>query len=91
MCAAPAFVITATRGCAIAASRAISPRWFMPSSTTTLRCSAPRRRSVSGSPNSLFKLPSFLRQGPETAKIAAHISLVVVLPLLPVIATSGPS
>ena len=27
--------------------------------------------------------------GPETARIAAHISLVVVLPLLPVIATSG--
>ena len=39
---------------------AISPGWFMPSSTTAARCSAAswrRRSSVSGTPMSLLKLP----------------------------------
>ena len=75
---------------AIAASRAISPRWFMPSSTTTHACCGLRRSRVSGSPYSLFRLPAVLRHGARTERMAAHISLVLVLPLLPVMATSGP-
>ena len=43
----------------MAVSRAISPRWFIPISITARRCSAARgRRSVSGTPTSLLRLPS---------------------------------
>ena len=54
------------------------------------RRSRARRSSVSGTPYSLFRLPCGLEAGRRPPRIAAHISLVVVLPLLPVIATSGP-
>jgi hypothetical protein len=44
-------VITPTVGRAIDASAAISPRRFIPSSTTAARCDSERRSRVSGSPN----------------------------------------
>ena len=92
MCAVPTFVITPTVGCAIAASGAISPRWFMPISTTSVRCAASRSSSVSGRPIVVVQVAAVLEAGRRAPpRIAAHISLVVVLPLLPVIATTGPA
>ncbi len=77
-----------------AASCAISPGWFMPSSMTAALCAASSRNSVSGTPMSLFRLPRVARQrsAPNAAaRIAAIISLTVVLPLLPVTPISGMS
>ena len=48
-------------GCAIAAQFAVSPRWFIPSSTTAARCTSRSARSVSGSPTALLRLPSVAR------------------------------
>jgi hypothetical protein len=58
-CSRCALLTSATVGCAMAASVAISPGWFMPSSTTRRgACAGARRRSsVSGTPMSLLKLP----------------------------------
>ena len=52
-------------------------------------CSAVSRISVSGTPMSLFKLPCVTQIERLTPKIAAMSSLTVVLPLLPVTATTG--
>ena len=90
MWAVPTLVMTPTVGRAMSTSREISPRWFIPSSTTTLRSDSDRRSRVRGRPNWLFRFPAFLRHGAATERIAAHISFVVVLPLLPVMATTGP-
>ncbi|MCY1237529.1 hypothetical protein D9M72_502310 [compost metagenome] len=64
----------------------------MPSSSTASLCVARRRSTVSGRPMSLFRLPPVARRCSSptaAAKIAAIISLTVVLPLLPVTATAG--
>lgn len=64
----------------------------MPSSNTAARCVARRRSSVSGTPMSLFRLPavaSRLASPFHAASTDEIISLVVVLPLLPVTATTG--
>ena len=86
-CAGAHWVITPTDGRARAVSDAISPRWFAPSSTTALRCPASRPQSVSGTPISLLRLPRVAETGPRVPRIAATISLTVVLPLLPVMPT----
>jgi hypothetical protein len=91
-CSRCAFVTTATVGLAMAARRAISPGWFMPSSTTATACTPSRRRSsVSGRPMSLLKLPSVAsaRSPCQARRMEATICVVVVLPLLPPTATSG--
>ena len=64
----------------------------MPSSTTATRCSERRRNSVSGTPMSLFRLPSVASAASpcQTRRIEAIICVTVVLPLLPVTAMSGP-
>ena len=63
----------------------------MPSSSTATRCDAPRRSSVSGRPTRLFCVPRVrsTRVGAERLRAGSppSISLVVVLPLLPVTAT----
>ena len=58
-CSRCALLMSATVGCAIAASSAVSPGWFMPSSIAGRR-DAPSRRpsSVSGRPIALLRLPS---------------------------------
>ncbi len=79
-------------GAASRARRAVSPGWFMPSSTTAARWCVRRRNSVSGTPTSLLRLPSVARRSSSpyaAARIAAIISFVVVLPLLPTTTTSG--
>ncbi len=65
-------VMSAASGSATAVSRAISPGWFIPSSTTAATCSGRRRRSVSGTPTSLFRLPSVFSDGPAHGEDGAH-------------------
>ncbi len=91
-CSRCALFTSATVGAAMAARRAISPGWFMPSSTTAARWEAVRRNSVSGTPISLFRLPCVARRAcspTAAARIDAIISLTVVLPLLPVTPMTG--
>ena len=93
-CSRCALVITPIVGCAIAASSRVSPRWFMPISNTASRCGARNASSASGRPIALLKLPGVAAtaSSPTAArKIAAIISFVVVLPLLPVTTATGMS
>ena len=82
-------VTAPTVGRQIAASEAISPAVFAPSSSASALCSGPRRSRVRGRPHWLLKLPSGLSTGPNVPSTEAIISLVVVLPLLPVTAATG--
>ena len=91
-CSRCALLTTATVGCAIAASSAVSPRWFMPSSIAATRCCARRASSVSGRPIALLRLPRVASTfaAPKCARrIDASISLTVVLPLLPAMTITG--
>jgi hypothetical protein len=58
MCAIPMFVMMPASGAAIAASTAISPGWFIPSSHTAISCCEFASRIVRGRPTWLLKLPS---------------------------------
>ena len=86
----PMRVYTAMSGRAILPRRVISPKSLMPSSTTAAWVPASRRKRVSGTPSSLFKLPSVRRVLNSSARTQAHISLVVVFPELPTMPTTGP-
>ena len=66
-CSRCALLTSAIVGAAICARRAISPAWFMPSSTTAARQPSRRRSSVSGTPMSLLKLPSVANAASPTA------------------------
>src|SRR5205823_4157323 len=76
-------------GRASSARYAISPGRLVPSSSTSAWCSGASRRSVSGRPHWLLKLPAGLSTLKRVASTAATSSLVVVLPLDPVTATTG--
>ena len=86
---AATIVTTPTVGRAMAESVAISPGWLVPSSTTAARCSAPSRRSVSGRPHWLLNDEAGLSTSPRVASTAAVSSFTVVLPIEPVMATTG--
>ena len=94
-CSRCALLTSATVGSVSAASIAISPGWFMPSSTTPARCqhasSWRSRSSVSGRPMWLFRLPSVANAASpsQARRMLAIICVTVVLPLLPVTAISG--
>ena len=88
MCAVPMFVMMATSGFAIAARGWISPGWFMPISSTAISSAALARSSMRGTPMWLLKLPSVFSTRNRRLKTAAVKSFVLVLPLLPVIATT---
>ena len=87
-CASPTLVHTRTSGSAIPTRVLISPGWFIPSSTTAICGRLRSCRSDSGRPIWLFRLPWFLNTGKHADRNSATISLVVVLPALPVIATT---
>ena len=89
MCALDTVVTAATVGRAMAASAAISPGRFVPSSSAAARCSAVSLSRVSGSPHWLLKLDSGLSTGPRAPSTAAISSLVVVLPFEPVTDATG--
>ena len=61
----------------------------MPVSITAASCSGARPSSVSGVPISLLKFPGVFRTQYFASSTAAIISLVVVLPTLPVIWITG--
>ena len=88
ICAGATVVIIATCGRAMRDSGAISPGWFMPSSTMAKSVSAGIRASVSGTPQWLFRLASAAWTRPSGASAAAAMSLVEVLPTEPVIAST---
>ena len=80
---------TAILGFTIWVSLRISPKPLMPISTTDTWCPSSRRSSVHGTPSSLLKFFSVrwvLNRWLSTAEI---ISLVVVLPTLPVMPITG--
>src|ERR1035441_3272840 len=74
----------------MAASRRISPAWFMPISMMPTRQASGRRSRDSGTPTWLLKLPVVLPVGNSVSNRCAMASLVVVLPALPVTATMRP-
>ncbi len=80
----PTLVITPTWGRANSHSRVISPIAYMPISSTARSCSVPSPSRVRGRPCSLFKLPVEARVVKRLASTLAAISLVLVLPTLPV-------
>ena len=82
-------VTTPIDGRAIAASSAISPPTYIPISRTAASCSGPSRSSVSGSPISLFMLPSVRRVRRAAPRTAAAASFVEVLAMLPVMPTTS--
>lgn len=88
MCASPTFVQTRTWGSAIETSLLISPAPLMPSSTTAQAGAVCSSNNESGSPMWLFRLPRLRNVVKRCASSVAVISLVVVLPALPVIATT---
>ena len=92
ICSRWALLTTATVGCTIAAKVAISPGWFMPSSSTAIWCCWRRRNKVSGTPMSLLRFPRVASEPPsgqKAARMDANICVTVVLPLLPVTAITG--
>ncbi len=89
MWALPMFVINPCVGFAISQSRAISPRWFAPISTTAISVESSIARTVSGTPIWLFRFPFVawvLYLQPSTRLTN---SLLVVFPFEPVNATTG--
>ena len=80
------FVINPKSGRAIAQSFSISCRWLAPISTTAKSVSGVIDSSVSGTPMWLFRLPWVTVVSYFCDSVRPTNSLVVVLPLLPVIA-----
>ena len=66
----------------------ISPAWFIPSSTTAISGRCLSSISDSGSPMWLLKLPAVPDHAIPRLEKLAVTSFVVVLPALPVIATT---
>ena len=90
-CSAPALVMSPTVGRATLTSSATSPARLAPISITAKRWPGSSRSSVSGTPMWLLRLPRVARQLPARERMAAVISLAVVLPLLPATPTTGMS
>ena len=70
-------------------SRAISPGTLAPASMTSASASSGAASSVSGTPTRLFRFPVVACTRYCAARAARIISLVLVLPLDPVTATTG--
>lgn len=83
-------VITVIVGSAIARRRVISPGTFMPNSITATSAVSGNASSVSGTPTRLFRLPAVACTSSRLARTERVSSFVVVLPLEPAIATTGP-
>ena len=87
-CASPTLVHTRTSGSATRTSVLISPAWFIPSSTTAISGRCLSSMSDSGSPMWLLKFPRLRTTRYRAARNSPVTSFVVVLPALPVIATT---
>ena len=88
-CAKPTFVITAIVGSMMRRSCSISPRTLAPASTTRASLSSGAPRMVSGTPTRLLRLAVVACTRQRVATAARIISLVLVFPLDPVMATTG--
>jgi len=88
ICEVPIFVITANVGFAILVKRLISPKWFIPISTTKASCSF-NFSIVNGNPILLLLFPSVFKVLYFIFTTFAIISFVLVFPTLPVIAITG--
>ena len=86
-CASPTLSTTEMSGVAIATSRAISPSWLAPISTTRYSVCSSTRSIEIGAPTWLLNDPCGATVGPSASSTARSRFLVVVLPLEPVIAT----
>src|SRR3990170_7932405 len=78
-------------GRATRARWAISPPTYMPISRTATWCSRRSRRTVRGTPISLFSLPSLLRTVRFVSRTVAMASFVELLATLPVTPTASTS
>ena len=87
-CASPTLVQTRTSGSAMPTSVRISPAWFMPSSTTATSGRVAARAATAAARCGCSGSRGSGPPGTVAARNAAVISLVVVLPALPVIATT---
>src|SRR5438445_3150115 len=85
----PMLVMMPTAGRASSARRPMSPACCIPISTTSALCSGWSWSMVRGTPVSVFRLPDVLSTMYWRSRIAATISLVDVLPLLPVTPTTS--
>ena len=83
------FVITAIVGSMMSRMRAISPGTLAPASTTSASVSSGALRMVSGTPIRLLRLALVACTRYRAPNAARIISFVLVLPLDPVIATTG--
>ena len=83
-------VTTATVGSMTCRYRPISPGTLAPASTTRASVSAGASRMVSGTPIRLLRLARVACTRNRVRSAAASISLVLVFPLVPVTATTGP-
>ena len=91
VCACPTTVTTPMSGRATSHNLLISPNPRIPISTTKTSVSSGASRMVTGSPCSLLKLRSLARVRRWVPHAAATMSLVVVLPTLPVTPTTRAS
>ena len=80
--------MTPMSGRQMSVSRAISPKWFIPSSRTASRWPSFRLNRVRGTPMSLLKLLVGARVRPRQETTETVISRVEVFPLEPVMATN---
>ena len=87
-CARPASVMIAPSGSTISVSGRISPGLLMPISATRNCASSGVESSVSGTPMSLLKLFGLAWVGPASLRMPSRSRRVVVLPALPVTATT---
>ncbi len=87
-CAGPTLVMTATSGAAIRQSSLMSPADCMPISTTMTSVPSAADSSVSGTPTSLLKLARLATKSSFGESRPESMSLVEVLPVLPVMATT---
>ena len=88
ICDVPIFVITQPVGFAIFVSKLISPKWFIPISTT-IAVWFFNFSNVIGNPIWLFMFPSVFNTLNFCANTFAIISFVLVFPTLPVTAITG--
>jgi hypothetical protein len=87
--AGPTFVMTPRVGFRMRHRRAISPRWFIPTSKTPTRWRGRSSKSDSGRPRWLFRLPRVEQTFSPSESTAAMAARVLVLPFEPVTATIG--
>ena len=89
--ASPRWVNTPSVGWMHSASRAISPGWLMPASMNDKSWWLSKDQTLKGTPSWLLWLMGLRCTPTDSGRRATTHSFTVVLPLLPVMASTGPS